>query len=63
MGFTLEIGERAPWFSLCGTDEADYTPGDFTDAKALAVFFTCNHCPYVINSDEVTRKRNFYPAT
>jgi peroxiredoxin len=28
---------------------------DFADAKALVIFFTCNHCPYVIGSDEVTR--------
>ena len=24
--------------------------------KVLVIFFTCNHCPYVIGSDEVTRK-------
>lgn len=64
MGFTLEIGEKAPYFSLCGTDGADYTLKDFTDAKALVVFFTCNHCPYVIGSDEVTRKtvEKFLPS-
>lgn len=64
MGFTLEIGEKAPSFSLCGTDGADYTLEDFTDAKALVVFFTCNHCPYVIGSDEVTRKtvEKFLPS-
>src|SRR4029077_11494125 len=26
------------------------------DARALVVFFTCNHCPYVVGSDEVTRQ-------
>lgn len=64
MGFTLEIGEKAPYFSLCGTDGTDYTLKDFTDAKALVVFFTCNHCPYVIGSDEVTRKtvEKFLPS-
>ena len=64
MGFTLEIGEKAPFFSLCGTDGADYTLEDFTDAKALVVFFTCNHCPYVIGSDEVRRKtvEKFLPS-
>jgi peroxiredoxin len=32
-----------------------YTLGDFKNAKVLVIFFTCNHCPYVIGSDEVTR--------
>ena len=26
------------------------------DAKVLVLFFTCNHCPYVTGSDEVTRR-------
>ena len=55
MAFTLGIGEKAPPFSLCGTDGMAHRRDDFEDAKALVVFFTCNHCPYVINSDEVTR--------
>ena len=25
------------------------------EAKVLVIFFTCNHCPYVIHSDEITR--------
>jgi thiol-disulfide isomerase/thioredoxin len=29
---------------------------DFDDAEVLVIFFTCNHCPYVIGSDEVTRR-------
>jgi thiol-disulfide isomerase/thioredoxin len=33
-----------------------YELSDFNDAKVLVVFFTCNHCPYVLGSDEVTRK-------
>jgi peroxiredoxin len=32
-----------------------HSPADFADAKVLVVFFTCNHCPYVIGSDEATR--------
>ncbi|MFN2351423.1 MAG: thioredoxin family protein, partial [Kiritimatiellia bacterium] len=27
----------------------------FDDSKYLVIFFTCNHCPFVIGSDEVTR--------
>ncbi|MDT8391958.1 MAG: thioredoxin family protein [Lentisphaeria bacterium] len=55
MSFTLELGSQAPDFSLPATDGKTYTLADFADAKVLVVFFTCNHCPYVIGSDEVTR--------
>lgn len=56
MAFTLELGERAPDFTLPATDDNSYSLADFADAKALVVFFTCNHCPYVVGSDEVTRE-------
>jgi peroxiredoxin len=56
MAFTLAIGEKAPDFSLPATDGDNYSLADFADAKVLVIFFTCNHCPYVIGSDEVTRK-------
>jgi len=56
MAFTLSIGESAPDFTLPATDGKTYSLKDFSDSKYLVIFFTCNHCPYVINSDEVTRK-------
>ena len=56
MAFTLDIGQAAPDFSLPATDGDIYSLSSFSSAKTLVVFFTCNHCPYVINSDEVTRK-------
>jgi len=55
MAYTLQIGAKAPEFNLRGTDGKYYKSDDFT-GKYLVVFFTCNHCPYVIGSDEVTRK-------
>ncbi len=55
MGFTLPIGEKAPDFELPATDGKTYSLEDFSDAKGLVVFFTCNHCPFVVNSDEHTR--------
>ena len=45
---------RAPDFQLPATDGRSYQLSDFT-ADTLVVFFTCNHCPYVVGSDEVTR--------
>jgi peroxiredoxin len=56
MAFTLQLGERAPDFELPATDGKTYRLADFNDSKVLVIFFTCNHCPYVIGSDEVTRK-------
>lgn len=56
MAFTIAVGSKAPDFSLKATDGNTYSLKDFADAKVLVIFFTCNHCPYVIGSDEVTRK-------
>ena len=55
MSFTLKLGDKAPDFTLPATDGQTYTLSDFSDAKVLVVSFTCNHCPYVIDSDEATR--------
>jgi peroxiredoxin len=42
---TLAIGTKAPNFSLKGTDGKMYSLQNFTKAKILIVYFTCNHCP------------------
>jgi peroxiredoxin len=55
MAFTLPIGEKAPDFKVPATDGRTYSLADFAKARALVVFFTCNHCPFVLGSDEVTR--------
>lgn len=54
--FTLPLGSQAPDFSLKGTDGKMHSLNEFKEAKALVIFFTCNHCPYVIGSDEITRQ-------
>jgi len=56
MSFTLKLGEIAPDFNLIATDNRTYSLKNFEKAKILVIFFTCNHCPYVIGSDEQTRK-------
>lgn len=56
MAFTLTLTDKAPDFSLTATDGNKYSLSDFADSDILVIFFTCNHCPYVIGSDEVTRK-------
>ena len=55
MSFTLELGAKAPDFSVVGTDGQTYGLANFSEASTLVVFFTCNHCPFVVGSDEVTR--------
>jgi peroxiredoxin len=56
MAFTLQIGQKAPDFTLPATDGKTYSLKDFKADKTLVIIFTCNHCPYVIGSDEVTRQ-------
>jgi peroxiredoxin len=44
----LEIGQRAPDFALPGVDHATHTLSKILrDNRAVAVIFSCNHCPYV----------------
>ena len=56
MSYTLDNGSQAPDFSLPATDGKMYSLKDFASAKILVIFFTCNHCPYVLGSNEITRK-------
>jgi len=56
VAFTLQLGEKAPDFKLPATDGKTYRLSDFQEADTLVVFFTCNHCPFVTGSDEVTRQ-------
>lgn len=42
---TLSPGDAAPDFSLPDVSGKFYSLDDFSDANALVVIFTCNHCP------------------
>ena len=55
MSFTLQLGQKAPEFNLISTTNENISISSF-DPKFLVIFFTCNHCPYVTGSDEVTRQ-------
>jgi peroxiredoxin len=52
MSFTLHLGSRAPDFDLPATDGRNYKLSDFAESKLLVVVFSCNHCPYVIGSED-----------
>ncbi|MCF7958536.1 MAG: thioredoxin family protein [Phycisphaerae bacterium] len=56
MAYTIALGSEAPDFSLKATDGNTWSLKDFAEPKVLVIFFTCNHCPYVIGSDEITRQ-------
>jgi peroxiredoxin len=44
----LEIGQKGPDFTLPGVDGKNYTLAELVvDNQAVAVTFSCNHCPYV----------------
>lgn len=52
MGFTLEIGAKAPEFSLKGVDGQMHGFPDYADKAAVVVVVTCNHCPTAIQYEE-----------
>ncbi len=58
MPFTLPLNAVAPDFNLRAVDGKQYTLASFKDAKVLVIVFSCNHCPYVIGSEE--RMKRFY---
>ena len=48
----LELGTRAPEFTLPDSSGAAVSLSDFNDAPALVVAFICNHCPFVVHIRE-----------
>ena len=44
---TLQLGNEAPPFSLPGVDGSVHSLDEYGNAPALAVIWSCNHCPYV----------------
>ncbi len=49
----LQLGQPAPKFYLPGVDGKHHKLEEFRGkTKALAVIFWCNHCPYVIKSED-----------
>ena len=43
----IKIGSKVLDFSLPGVDGKNHGPDEFKGKKAVAVIFSCNHCPYV----------------
>ncbi len=59
----MKLGEKAPPFSLPGTDGRAHTLDSIKGAKATIVVFSCNHCPYVVlNEDRLIAAFDDYAA-
>jgi peroxiredoxin len=43
----LRLGDQAIPFDLPGVDDKRYVLADYANKEAVAVIFSCNHCPYV----------------
>lgn len=52
MAFTMQIGSPAVDFDLPGVDFRRYSLASFKEAKVLVVVFSCNHCPFVVGSED-----------
>lgn len=61
---SVEVGDKAPnWSGIPGTDDKKHSLSDFTEAKALVLVFTCNHCPVAQAYEErlVALQREYGP--
>jgi len=47
-----KLGSIPPDFNLPGVDGRSYRLSDFKDSRALVLVFMCNHCPYVIATQD-----------
>lgn len=52
MSLTLATGAKAPDFQLPGHDGRTHRFADVKGPKGTLIFFTCNHCPYVVGSED-----------
>lgn len=46
---SFDLGDPAPVFeNITGVDDQSHSLADYSDAKAVALIFTCNHCPVAV---------------
>lgn len=43
----LTLGDKAISFNLIGVDDKKHSLDEYAEKSAVAVIFSCNHCPYV----------------
>ncbi len=47
--FTLELGQRAPQFSLSDSNGISHGLDGIKGTKGTLIAFVCNHCPFVVH--------------
>lgn len=52
MGFTIDVGTAGPGFNLKGVDGQLHSLEDYSEANAVVVVFTCNHCPTAVEYED-----------
>lgn len=52
MSFVLPTGSPSPAFELPGSDGRRHAFADVQGKSGTLIFFTCNHCPYVVGSED-----------
>ncbi|ENP5333417.1 thioredoxin family protein [Salmonella enterica] len=62
MAFTIDLGTKAPFFSLSSSEGEIFSLDDFSQDRNLVVAFICNHCPMVKGSvTRILKLVNKYP--
>ena len=63
MGFTIDVGTRAPAFKLPGIDGKEHGLADYANSKVVVLAFTCNHCPAAIGAQDriIALQREYGP--
>jgi peroxiredoxin len=60
----IKIGDNAIAFNLPGIDGANHSFGEYSGKNAVAVIFSCNHCPYVrVWEDRMVQIQADYAST
>ena len=52
MGFTIDVGSKAPEFRLPGVGGKEHGLADYAGKPVVIVAFTCNHCPAAIGAQD-----------
>lgn len=48
----VNVGDRAPEFSLLNVDGKKVALADYASGKGAIIVFTCNHCPYSVKYED-----------
>jgi peroxiredoxin len=63
MGFTIDVGAKAPEFKLPGVDGKEHSLSEYAGKRTLILAFTCNHCPAAMGAQDriIALQKEFSP--